>query len=105
MASDAPAKPTNNLSPPTGTKWLYAESGHTEANATTQNATWGGLCVSGHEQSPIDIVTANVKKASTAVITTHLETTASYVKNTGHGFQLFETKPSASVMDDSGTVS
>jgi carbonic anhydrase len=106
MAPDAPAKPTNNIAPPAGVKkWLYAESGHTEAHAATQNATWGGLCVSGHEQSPIDIVTASVKKASTAVITTHLSTTASYVKNTGHGFQLFETKPSASRMDDEGTVS
>jgi len=106
MSKDPAANPTNNISPPLGAdKWLYAESGQTEAHAATQEATWGGLCVAGQEQSPIDVVTANVKKASTAVISTHIDTTASYVKNTGHGFQLFETNPNASSMDSEGTIS
>ena len=43
------------------------------------------------------------------VISTHFDTTVSYVKNTGHGFQIFETSPvkhkflvDAAVADDSG---
>jgi len=57
-----------------------------------QASTWGGLCSTGQEQSPIDIVTANVKKA-TGDISTCMHTKMTYVKNTGHGVQIFETSP------------
>ena len=33
----------------------------------------------GQEQSPIDVVAANAKKAATAVVSTHIDTTASYI--------------------------
>ena len=33
----------------------------------------------GREQSPIDVVAANAKKAATAVVSTHIGTTASYI--------------------------
>ena len=60
-------------------RWWYAESNHTEAHISTQEATRGGIRGLGQEQSPIDDVTANVKKASTAVLSTHIDTTASYI--------------------------
>jgi len=101
MSPGAPNTPVNNIAVVVGAdKWLYAAEGATEASDTVQADTWGGLCVTGHEQSPINVVTANVKQAATATIETHFDTTATYVKNTGHGFQLFETSPAASVFND-----
>ena len=58
---------------------VYAEWSHTEAHAALQRATWGGGRGLGQEQSPIDVVAANVKKAATAVVSTHIDTTASYI--------------------------
>jgi carbonic anhydrase len=94
MAPDATRRPANNIAPfEEQGKWYYAEKGQTEANAATQEETWKGLCASGHEQSPIDVVTSEVKTTSTAVISTHYDAMANYVKNTGHGYQVFETSP------------
>merc|ERR1719506_1701796 len=81
--------------------WVYAEQGETEANALTQARTWGGLCVTGHEQSPINVVTADAVatnvipggSATVAAISTDISAALEYVKNTGHGWQLFETSP------------
>jgi carbonic anhydrase len=79
---------------PTGVaKWIYAEEGSTVANATAQTNTWGGLCVTGHEQSPINVDTKRAIKTALPMINTSFDTTLSYVKNSGHGFQLFETSP------------
>ena len=41
-------------------KWVYANVGETEANAEAQKHTWGGLCTTGREQSPIDVDTSAV---------------------------------------------
>ena len=49
--------------------WVYANSGATAADSAAQVATWGGLCVSGKEQSPINVVTANAVKTMMPVIT------------------------------------
>ena len=90
--------------------WVYANAGAAAADSAAQTATWGGLCVSGKEQSPIDVVTADAIKTMMPVITTHFDSSLTYVKNTGHGFQLFETSPvkhkfvtgsNAGVADDS----
>ena len=58
---------------------MYAEWSHTEAHAALQEATWSGGRGSGQEQSPIDVVAANAKKAATTVVSTHIDTTASYI--------------------------
>merc|ERR1719327_54239 len=89
-------------------KWLYAEAGETEANALTQARTWGGLCVTGHEQSPVNVVTANAAasniipagSATVPAIETSITAVLKYVKNTGHGFQLFETNPATHELND-----
>jgi len=73
--------------------WVYANSGQESADAQAQTDTWGGLCATGHEQSPINVVTADAVTTAMPVIATHFDTNASFVKNTGHGFQLFETSP------------
>jgi carbonic anhydrase len=104
----SPATASNTMPLTTNAKWVYANKGETSANATAQTSTWGGLCVSGKEQSPINVVTASVKRATSKdmqKITTYFNTTVSYVKNTGHGFQLFETSPQKHVMDTNGVVS
>merc|ERR1719247_3360315 len=82
-------------------KWVYSEKGETEANALTQARTWGGICVTGHEQSPIDVITANVVAtnvipsgaATVPAISTHFDAALKYLKNSGYAFQLFETSP------------
>jgi carbonic anhydrase len=76
--------------------WVYALKGGTKADAVTQAATWGEggtnpLCTGGKEQSPIDVVTKTVVKTTLPTIETAIETSLSFVRNTGHGFQLFET--------------
>jgi carbonic anhydrase len=81
--------------------WVYANSGQTSANDAAQTATWGGLCVAGEEQSPINVDTSKTNVAALTDITTHFSTTASYVKNTGHGFQVFETSPNSHVWNSS----
>jgi carbonic anhydrase len=91
-------------------KWLYANDGETEANAAVQEATWGGLCLSGREQSPIDVVTATaapsnvIPSGSSTVpaISTHITAALEYVKNTGHGVQLFETSPATHDLNQDG---
>jgi carbonic anhydrase len=87
---------------PTG-KWVYAKDGATKADAAAQTSTWGGLCTTGHEQSPINIDTTKTAKTSQATIETHINTKATYVKNTGHGLQLFETSPDAHKIHSNGT--
>ena len=76
----------------------------TVADKDVQNATWGlgqgnGLCVTGREQSPINIVTQQTVKTTMPVIQTRLAGTLQYVKNTGHGFQLFEMSPDEYIYD------
>jgi len=46
-------------------------------------------------------VTANSRLVSHAAIVTAFKTTATYVKNTGHGFQVFETNPNGHVYNSS----
>ena len=80
---------------------VYAKKGKTSANAKDQKDTWKesdvagseGLCFSGKEQSPIDVVTSKIISTTEPIITTHIDTVLSYVKNTGYGYQLFETTP------------
>mmetsp|Transcript_22436 Transcript_22436/g.42947 ORF Transcript_22436/g.42947 Transcript_22436/m.42947 type:complete len:607 (+) Transcript_22436:61-1881(+) len=99
-ASGAPVKPVNNIVLEGTAKWLYANKGETKANASVQESTWGGLCKTGHEQSPINVVTASTQKVvGQKPIITHMSTRASYVKNTGHGFQVFETSPKSHKYD------
>jgi carbonic anhydrase len=100
------ATAVNTMPQTTNAKWVYANKGETSANAAAQAATWGGLCVSGKEQSPINVVKANVKPSpgkDVLQITTKFNTTATYVKNTGHGFQVFETSPKSHKLHN-GTV-
>merc|ERR1719310_2163789 len=95
---------------PSSVHWVYAEDGETAANALTQARTWGGLCVTGHEQSPINVVTADTKPGnvipdgSTTVpaIQTSITAVLQYVKNTGHGVQLFETSPATHELNVGG---
>merc|ERR1719473_2595597 len=90
--------------------WVYSEKGETEANAFTQSRTWGGLCVTGHEQSPVNVVTANAAASNiipagsdtVPAIETSITAVLKYVKNTGHGFQLVETRPATHKLDDAG---
>merc|ERR1719238_387556 len=75
-------------------KWVYANAGETEANAEAQKHTWGGLCVTGREQSPIDVVTSAVITGDAPpAIETRISAVLKYVKNTGYALQLFETSP------------
>jgi len=93
-----------------GTEYVYAkkdaktEALPTVADKAVQHATWGqgqgnGLCVTGREQSPINIVTQQTVKTTMPVIQTRLAGTLQYVKNTGHGFQLFEMSPDEYIYD------
>ena len=84
-------------------QWVYAYSGELVASGTAQEATWGGLCTTGKEQSPINVVSGVAVKTSMPVITTHIDTEALYVKKTGHGFQLFETSPKGHTLDSAGS--
>ena len=85
--------------------WIYAEAWEKEASAEAQARTWGGLCATGHEQSPVNVVTS---KAAVAAAPLSLETsfsaTLEYVKNNGHGVQLFETSPDTHELDTMGEV-
>jgi carbonic anhydrase len=94
----SPATALNTLPQTTNAKWVYAMKGEFKSNATAQAVTWGGLCASGKEQSPINVVTASVQKSpgkDYTWITTAFDTRATYVKNTGYGFQVFETSPTS----------
>jgi len=92
--------PENVYSPPEqADHWLYANDGQTSANETVQEATWGGLCVAGHEQSPINVVTAETNSAGSPSIQTAMDTSPTYLKTTGHGLQVFETSPALHVWD------
>merc|ERR1719506_1852717 len=90
--------------------WVYAEKEQTEANALAQARTWGGICLTGHEQSPIDVVTADAVasnvipsgSATVDAITTHFSATLQYVKNTGYAVQLFETSPATHELNAGG---
>merc|ERR1719440_121953 len=86
-------------------KWVYANQGETEANAEAQKHTWGGLCVTGREQSPIDVVTSAVVTGDAApAIETRISAVLKYVKNTGYALQLFETSPSTHELHQDGEV-
>jgi carbonic anhydrase len=75
-------------------QWRYAALGDTVADDVVQKDTWGGLCATGHEQSPINVVTTEVVRAALPRrLVTSLDTKVSYLANKGHGFQLFETHP------------
>ena len=102
------AAPTNyKILPAAATAWYYAGDGTNTAVGTTiptaSSATvqklWGGLCVAGHEQSPINILTAETVKPilgtylGTPTLATNMGSTLTgpaYVRNNGRGFQLFE---------------
>jgi len=73
--------------------WVYAPAGAAHADAAAQKATWGGMCVTGTEQSPIDVVTKSAVHTTLPNIETKFTAALDYVKNGGHGFQLFETSP------------
>mmetsp|Transcript_4354 Transcript_4354/g.8534 ORF Transcript_4354/g.8534 Transcript_4354/m.8534 type:complete len:679 (-) Transcript_4354:298-2334(-) len=92
LAPSPPPPPSN----PPGAKWYYANDNSGEADPIVQYDTWGQvapLCNSGKEQSPIDIDTSKVVDMSLKPISSHFDATTEYVKNTGHGFQLYETHP------------
>jgi len=83
-------------------KWVYANAGATSADQSAQTATWGGICVTGTEQSPIDVVTSSAVPTSLPNIDTHFTAAVAFVKNSGHGFQLFETSPATHDLNASG---
>jgi len=84
-------------------KFVYADEGQTEANEEAQKRTWGPECSAGREQSPINIDTSMVAASgSLPNIQTTFTARLKYVKNTGHGFQLFETSPDTSKLDPDG---
>jgi len=89
---------------------VYAKTGKTSANKKDQDATWrtsvavAGLCITGKEQSPIDVVTKQVVRTTLPMITTHFDTVLSYVKNTGYGYQLFEMTPQSYRYDATSMV-
>merc|ERR1719183_1869173 len=86
-------------------KWVYANQGETEANAEAQKHTWGGLCLSGREQSPIDVVTSAVVVGDAPpAIETRISAALSYVKTTPYALQLFETSPSTHGLNEEGEV-
>merc|ERR1719174_286805 len=86
-------------------KWVYANAGETEANAEAQKHTWGGLCVTGREQSPIDVVTSAVVNGDAPpAIETRISAVLNYVKHTGYALQLFETSPSTHDLNQDGEV-
>merc|ERR1719482_2018884 len=90
---------------PSGSEWKYGNVGDTEANADKQATSWGGLCSTGREQSPIDVVTSEVADScgssddstqmdsSYLTMETHYTAALTYVKHTGYALQLFETSP------------
>jgi len=82
--------------------WVYANTGATSADQAAQTATWGGICVTGTEQSPIDVVTSSAVPTSLPNIDTHFTAAVDFVKNTGHGFQLFQTSPATHDLNASG---
>jgi carbonic anhydrase len=86
-------------------KWVYANAGETEANAEAQKHTWGGVCVTGREQSPIDVVTSAVVTGDAPpAIETRISAALKYVKHTGYALQLFETSPSTHGLTQDGEV-
>merc|ERR1719482_2131073 len=94
-----------NAAVASGSVWKYANDGDTEANAEKQAQTWGGLCSTGREQSPIDVVTSAVAdscgssvgtptmESSDLTMETHYTAALTYAKHTGYALQLFETSP------------
>jgi carbonic anhydrase len=108
LAKDAPRRPVNNIDPvAVSGEWMYAHAGESAADAAVQDATWGGLCATGLEQSPINVVTTDVKQSTAPFIATHFVTSVTYVKNSGHSFQIYETNPQSSIYNNSavGNVS
>jgi len=106
VPNDAAARVPTALTP--GEKWVYAASGETKANELKQAQTWPGLCSTGHEQSPIDVVTSEavtVTGHGTPTIETFFSAELAWVKNTGHGLQLFETHPETHALDGTDTAS
>merc|ERR1719183_3212042 len=88
-----------------GSKWVYANNGELVANAEAQRHTWGGLCTTGREQSPIDIVTSDVVVGDAPpTIETRISAVLKYVKHSGYSLQLFETSPNVHNIDSEGEV-
>ena len=90
-----PAPANYNILPAAPTNWYYAGDGTVVAAAPTKadakaQKLWGGLCTAGHEQSPINILTAETVKKGLPHMSTNLalKATLTYVRNTGNGFQI-----------------
>lgn len=74
--------------------WLYGYEGDFQASQSAQDETWDGLCVTGKEQSPINIISAEVQTTNVLPsISTNITAQLKYLRNSGHGFQLFDTSP------------
>merc|ERR1712100_482595 len=92
--------PAGNAPVASDSKWKYANDGETAANAAVQAQTWGGLCSTGREQSPIDVVTSAVAdscgssvgtptmESSDLTMGTHYTAALTYAKHTGYALQL-----------------
>ena len=71
----------------------HGHAAHWSYQGETAPAHWGdlesgfGACKLGKEQSPVDIATQHVEKASLAPIATHYQASAAEVVNNGHTIQ------------------
>lgn len=80
--------------------WVYSQLPFTSSNRRDQEMTWPRACMKGRSQSPIDIKSALAVVASQldGAIQPNLTVVPTLMRNSGHGFQLHYTKPTAEVM-------